>query len=353
MDYNHIIQHYIIPQLKIIESKKQEIPQNMLGRMLAYSCFMPRLSDIAYLYENFRCMEKDDFIFAHKGLCISPSDVSKLLQDCNVLHKALNDDLNNETLCVLLDSVDTYIPFYASRDNFLTSNKNSSNSTISNSPSATINTNSSLEEYTLPDCIGILRRLSSAFIAQGGVILDSYQILESAIAGADMVIIDVTLLRSYALFACLIKEGLADISSLDLASDDIFSNHARLDSNIINKVLSIPINPKNYKHKNILLDNLNNLISLATNLGLVPIIRIQAKEDLALLLGLKQAIDCVIVPTNLISLLPNSYLIFSYASYFNDKNLNNTNVDLEMNSKFKQFCLDNPGVDMVIESIVN
>lgn len=332
MNYNHVIQQCIIPQLQITESKKQEIPQDMLGRMLAYSCFMPRLFDIGYLYENFRYV-KNDLSLAHKGLCINPSNLPKLLQDCNILHSALSNDIDDEILCVLLDSIPTYIY--------------SDDSLAISSPCASMNLDSSLEDYTLLDCIGILRRLSPAFIAQGGVILEAYQILESAVAGADMVVLDLMFLRSYALFVCMINESL-DNSSV---SDD--NNHVKLNFDSINEILSTSINPKNYKYKNVLLDNLNSLIALATNLGLVPIIRIQAKEDLSLLLGLKQAIDCVIVPTSFIPLLPNSYLIFSYASYFHDTGFDSANMDLEMNLKFNQFCLNNPSVDMVIEPILH
>ncbi|RDU72752.1 hypothetical protein CQA66_03945 [Helicobacter aurati] len=307
MDYNYVIQQAIIPQLKITQFKKQEIPQDMLGRTLAYSCFLPRLSDTAYLYQNFRYTQENRL--PHKALSISLQALSLLLQD-SVIQQTIFDSANHEQmLCVFLEN--TPINYHETND------------------------------YTMIDSIGILRRLTPLFVAQSGVIIETYQVLESAIAGADMVVLDSVFLRAYALFVCLAKPHLSDLQ------DSYDSIHSK-ESILSNLLTTHTILPEHYKeHKKILEKNFNELVVTAMNLGLVPIVKIHTQEDLKLLLSLKHPIDCVITPPNFISLLPNTYLLFSHIAYSNATKEKSTQ---DKNYELSKFCQRYSGIDMVIES---
>ena len=260
MEYKNLIETCIVPKLLQLEFKKQCMPQDLLGRSLAYSCFLPRLADSGYLYENFR---RPDGAPPFKGLCVKAEKLPHILQTSTLDNRppALDSlDQKDEILCVLLEE------------------------------------QTQGDDVDSADYIGLIRRLTPAFIIQSGVVIDSYQILEAAVVGADFVLLDARLLRAYALLLALTqnlncKTPASDITSL-LATQNP--------------------NPNDLKeHKQILKELLNKLVVTASNLGLAPIIKVHDKEDLSLLLGLKQAIDCLLSPQDLVRLVPNSYLIFS------------------------------------------
>ncbi|PAF48998.1 hypothetical protein BKH43_07590 [Helicobacter sp. 13S00401-1] len=105
------------------------------------------------------------------------------------------------------------------------------------------------------DYIGMFRRLSPYFLIAGGINLDPYQVLEATIAGSDGILFDLSYIDSKKL--------------------------------------------------------LNDLVAFSLSLGLMPVLKIDSKKDLKLLLGLKNPVDCLYVPSSLVSLVPKRYIIFS------------------------------------------
>ncbi|PAF43508.1 hypothetical protein [Helicobacter sp. 11S02629-2] len=105
------------------------------------------------------------------------------------------------------------------------------------------------------DYVGMFRRLSPYFLIAGGVNIDPYQVLEATIAG----------------------------------SDGILLNLSYIDSK----------------------KSLNELVATSLSLGLMPVLKASSKEELKLLLGLKNPVDCLFTKASLVPLIPKRYIIFS------------------------------------------
>ncbi|RDU65374.1 hypothetical protein CQA53_06260 [Helicobacter didelphidarum] len=300
----------ILKQIYTIEERKNILPLDILGRTLAYNSFLPRLSDVEYLYQNFRVYDKSPSdknslqyekqslktsqinnnhtpVSTHKGVSIQLDNLTTILQQATI---GDNSHLEKEILCIFIDDKGT------NQDNLI-------------------------------DSISALRRLMPVFIGYKGVIIDTYQILELAISGADMFVLDCNALR---LFIDILSYAQTEKLPLDSINTESFFEHLQ--------------QTKHKKDSKKMLSTLfNNLIAFGNNLGLVPIIQLQDKNDVKMLLSLKNPIDCVLCPPNLISLLPNSYLIFSLLQDSVSKDRSPTKHDVGLQNY--------QGIDVLLEQV--
>lgn len=232
----HLISNYkmyIDLENKIIQKKEEYFPFDVLGRSLSFNSFNPRL----YYKE-----ELSNIFSTHKK-CIKI--YSKQLQETLSKSKIDNDssfkNLKNEKEYefVLFSETDE-------RKEIVKTKKLE-------------NIESNL------DLIATLRHLTPFYIIHEGIIISKYQILESAIAGSDLIVLDTLFL---------------DIKKL------------------------------------------NELMEFSLHLGLVPIIKSRKKIDLRKILRLKLALDCIYIPKDLIKFTPNNFIIFS------EEECNGVNVNI-------------------------
>lgn len=266
----------ILYAMQSISCRQKVMPKDLLGRSLAYNCFLPRLSNKAYLYENLKSNKK--------ALYSNTLTLTKVLQTRKFQH---NEIESSELICVLFDDSSLYHP--ADLEGLETKS----------------------ESLDTMDFLSMIRRLSPFFVIHDSVFVDEYQILESAIGGADMVILDVAHLRAYCKCVSVLEcnEQLLDFSVSEIArviySSDFISSE-RLE------FLSIA--------------HIDKFIAFAYNLGLVPIVRIQNKVDLESLFNLQNFPHCIYVAYNgvgdftsdtcnavgnIIDLLPKESIIFT------------------------------------------
>lgn len=271
----------LLIKLYEIEKRKQIMPQELLGRTLAYNNFLPRLSDTHYLYTNFRYNPQDS-IMPHKGLFISLENLKIMLQDSIIQD---NSELESQILCIFIDDTKN-----TSSDDFI-------------------------------DYISCIRRLMPVFVGYSGIIVDTYQILELAIAGADMCIIDCFTLQCYANILTYMQ-----------------STQTHIEPNNIDLFLAFLQHNKKPKktYLSILYSLFNTLVTFSVNLGITPIIHVHTTQDLRMLVKLKTQVDCLLIEPELIALLPHSYLLFG----FNNSLINTT-----------QTLQDSYHFDVVLENI--
>lgn len=283
MSDNKQIYESVITQMQIIQHKKGEISQDTLGRTLAYNNLLPRLSDMDYLYKNFRYTQD---LVTRKGLIVELDNLIRFMQYAKIQD---NTELEQEIACVFIDD---------SKSN---------------------------QKECLMDYISILRRFLPVFVGYNGILIDTYQILEIAIAGADMCVLNCVFLRAYAEILLYIQDYNAN-DSVDI-------------ENVMTHICAIRDNVKQIKqYRRILHTIFNTLVAYMTNLGVTPIFYPNHIDDLKMLLQLKTPIDCVLVHPDLITLLPNSYIIFSNK---NDIPLHKTLLNPQ------QYY----GIDMVLEHV--
>ncbi len=141
------IYEYILKEIHSIEERMQIMPQDMLGRTLAYNTFLPRLSDRSYFFENLN---------KSKGLLVDTKSFASLIKDSKIL-----DNSDMDISCVFLENLH--------------------NDDVDN----------------IADYIGMIRRFMPVFVGYSGIIISTYQLLELAIFGADMFVIDMSHIKCY------------------------------------------------------------------------------------------------------------------------------------------------------------
>lgn len=253
----HTLYKHILYTMQVVANRQNIMPKDLLGRSLAYNCFLPRLSNKAYLYEN---LKRDTTL--RKALYSNIATLTKVMQTNKFEY---NETEIGELACILFDD-----------------------SNIDNENEKNMNT---------LDFLSMIRRLLPFFIIHDSIFIDEYQILESAIGGADMIVIDIAYLRTYC--TCMFA---LDNNPMLLDSNDILAQLTDKHNFILsNSKDSINITLQNYMDK---------LISFAYNLGLIPIIRIHDREDLALLQTLQNFPHCIYTTYDMIDLLPKESIIF-------------------------------------------
>ncbi len=238
-----------------LSNKKQIMPKDMLGRSLAYTCFLPRLSDKTYLYEKLKTNTPK------KALYTNTDKLSKLIQTSSLDHSV---EFDKEILCVIFSDLDK----------------------LANNESA-----------DSMDYLSMIRRLSPAFVIHDSVFIDEYQILESAISGADMIMLNITHLQLY----CEILHVLE-------------SNPMLLDSNIDEIASEIALNTqgsiRNHSLTHSIQTHINKLIAFAYNLGIIPILRIMDTNDLEIFQTLENLLYCFYTTKETINTLPKESIKF-------------------------------------------
>lgn len=241
--------------MQYLSNKKQIMPKDMLGRSLAYTCFLPRLSDKSYLYEKLKTNTPK------KALYISTERLSKLIQTSSLDHSV---EFDKEILCVIFSDLDK----------------------LANNESA-----------DSMDYLSMIRRLSPAFVIHESVFIDEYQILESTISGADMIILNIKHLQIY----CEILHALE-------------SNPMLLDSNIDEIASQIALNTQDSIMKHALTHSIqthiNKLIAFAYNLGIIPILRIMDTNVLEIFQTLENPLYCFYATKETINTLPQESIKF-------------------------------------------
>ncbi len=271
----HVSHQQILHIMQMLSEKKQIMPKDMLGRSLAYTCFLPRLSDRSYLYERLKCS-----ITPKKALHTNAEKLSKLIQTSHLTHNA---DFDQEVVCVIFSSLEQ-----------VTNN----------------------EDINSIDCLSMIRRLSPAFVIHENVFIDEYQILKSAISGADMIMLDIKHLHTY----CEVLYALeSNPALLELNIDDI-----ALQTNLIIQDSKPYNNDKNFMHN--IKTHVNMLITFAYNLGVIPIVHVANANDLNILQSLENLLHCIYVTEETINLVSNENIIFADQNLINDKSLMYRNI---------------------------
>lgn len=240
--------------MQYLSNKKQIMPKDMLGRSLAYTCFLPRLSDKTYLYEKLKTNTPK------KALYTNTEKLSKLIQISRLDHSV---EFDKEILCVIFSDLDK----------------------LANNESA-----------DSMDYLSMIRRLSPAFVVHESVFIDEYQILESTISGADMIILNIKHLQIY----CKILHALE-------------SNPMLLDSNIDDIASEIALNAdsiKNHSLTHSMQTHINKLIAFAYNLGIIPILRVMDTNDLEIFQQIENLLHCFYATKETINTLPKESIKF-------------------------------------------
>lgn len=259
----------ILHTMQVVSNKQQVMPKDLLGRSLAYNCFLPRLSNKAYLYENL----KRDRTFK-KALYNNVATLDKVIKTNKF---ETNEIESGDIVCVLFD------------DSIGCENEKYMDSL---------------------DYLSMIRRLSPFFVIHDSVFINEYQILESAIGGADMIVFDTKYLKAYCecVYAfennsLLLDYNMTDIATYIASNESITKDSAKEATKI----------------------HLDKLLESAYILGLVPIVRIQDREDLVLLHALHNFPHCIYTSYDMIDLLPEETIIFVK----NDNmNLQNKSIDI-------------------------
>ncbi|MCI7411935.1 hypothetical protein [Helicobacter bilis] len=241
--------------MQYLSNKKQIMPKDMLGRSLAYTCFLPRLSDKTYLYEKLKTNTPK------KALYTNTEKLSKLIQTSSLDHSV---EFDKEILCVIFSDLDK----------------------LANNESA-----------DSMDYLSMIRRLSPAFVVHESVFIDEYQILESTISGADMIILNIKHLQIY----CEILHALE-------------SNPMLLDSNIDDIASEIALNTqdsiRNHSLTHSIQTHINKLIAFAYNLGIIPILRVMDTNDLEIFRQIENLFHCFYATNETIDALPKESITF-------------------------------------------
>ena len=145
----------LLEKLAILEYKKRILPFDMLGRTLSYNSLMPRF------YPNLDSINngKNKKPIA---LNIDIDKIENIIKQAKLENKILNDIYQNSEI------------------NFLIINDIYNN-----------------EDFDIIDSISAMRALTPFYIIHKSIIFDTYQILESCIAGSDIIALDIEFLRAY------------------------------------------------------------------------------------------------------------------------------------------------------------
>lgn len=331
----------ILRVMQMNAHKKEVMPQDVLGRSLAYNCFLPRLSEKSFLYEQLQRK-----VAPHKALYGDYATWTNMLENSQLEHGLAKD---KQAACVIFDDCAAY----ASDLNDFSSSAH------------------------LLDFLSVARRMLPSFLIHSSIFIDGYQILESAIGGADMIVLDIAHIRAFldclsvlqsnpALFeleTCALAAYIAQQSRAghSYSKSHIDSQNATLNPNTdsCNKTLNFntdshnkALNPNsqsgalnlntadsqkgdkalnrnsvdlqngnggfNSNHRDsqdnanfkALQAQLNQYIAYAYNLGLVPIVRIHSLNDIALLHSLAYFPHCVYATQECMSALPSDCIRF-------------------------------------------
>ena len=271
-----VLYEHILYTMQIVSNKQNIMPKDLLGRSLAYNCFLPRLSDKTYLYENLKSENT-----LKKALYSNAKTLAKVIQTNKIEHNGIE---SRELACVLFDD---------------------SNMAYEN------------EKYMDPlDYLSMIRRLLPFFIIHDSIFIDEYQILESAIGGADMIVLEISYLLAYChcIYALENNPMLLDFNIPDIVLQ--IANEYNLVANSIKDSINIATKT-----------HIDKFISFAYNLGLIPIVCIQNKEDLELLHTLHNFPHCIYVPYDMIDLLPKESIIFAKSNKDN-RHLQHKSIDV-------------------------
>lgn len=323
----------ILHAMQMNAQKKEDMPQDLLGRSLAYNCYLPRLSEKSFLYDSLKRQDSSKLALApHKALYGDYTTWTNMLQTSTLTRSTAQDDTIS---CVIFDDCATY--------------------------GCMSDLNACLLDY-----LSVARRMLPSFVIHKSVFIDGYQLLESAIGGADMIVLDIAHIRTF--LTCLsflqnnpnalethIDQLAIHIAQYVLHKKDSQSHqnnmqdmdyakenaskatnhptntmHARKSTtpqennpastmNHSQDFQALQIQPNNMNHNrntnhnqdsNALQIQLNQLITYAYNLGLVPIVRIYSSSDIALLHSLVYFPHCVYAPQECMSALPNDCILF-------------------------------------------
>ncbi len=169
----------------------------------------------------------------------------------------------------------------------------------------------------------MLRRLLPAFIIHYSAFIDVYQILETAIGGADMIILDIAYLYAYIQCKHTLESNplLLDSDVAYIVTQIIQDNYVKELRHSYNGVLKDNKEQEFYNNactltikesdRRALQIHMDTLVAFSYNLGLIPIIRIRYKQDLELLHTLQHFPHCIYAPQELARLLPTESIIFA------------------------------------------
>lgn len=274
----------ILEKMKYLQECKKVLPFETLGRSLAYNCYTPRLN-----FADLQILRK------YKIVTLNLSDIENLLQNSiNIESKVLDflesskEDSKNENKIIIF-----------LQDTFLENIKENPPQFIESKIESTIESSSNKSPLNIIDSISVLRRLTPYFITFDSIIIDCYQIMEIAIAGADMFIFDYRIFVTF----CSVLLYL-DSKNMSLDSINLMAN---LTQDSIQKI-------KNFYENNELeiLNLANNLASeilnLANNLALIPIFKIHSANDIESISKIYN-IECIICDKKLGNL--ESYINFA------------------------------------------
>lgn len=256
-----------------LENKKQIMPKEVLGRSLAYNCFLPRLSNKIYLYENLKKVKKPK-----QALYTNAKMLANAIQTNYLIH---NVGLDTEVSCILFNDYDLIL-------------------------------NQKYMENI--DYLSMIRRMLSVFVVHDSIFIDEYQIIESAISGADMIVIDIEYLRAYCELICIL-ENIPQLLNHDIET-------------VVLQIDSIAKEYKNQNKTNNLQIYLNKLISFSYNLGVIPIIRMSSDVDLSLLDTLESFPHCIYTNRDTAKLISKDNIIFTNANVLQNDNLEYDNIDI-------------------------
>ncbi len=274
-DNNNKIYEFVLYKIKENENKKQIISQDMLGRTLAYTCFLPRLSNIEFLCENFLYKDKPN-----KAIHVEIEQLAEILQKSKIDNQS---NIEDDSISIFINDIKK------TQENII-------------------------------DCISAVRRLMPVFIAYNTAIIDTYQILEIAIAGADMIVFDSIYLKAYIACMFILKENANIIDTMDINTFlnklyNIKTNHNILQSHEINL-------------ESMLQEHVTKLISFTYNIGLIPILHIHTEKDLKLF-SLQDTTNCILTKHENFHLLPKDSLIFAYNNHIQANKQKNIDVIID------------------------
>lgn len=265
----------ILYTVQSLNLKKQIMPKEVLGRSLAYNCFLPRLSNTTFLQENLKHTKEPLYALYTNA---------KIL-DVSIQKKYLNVNFDKAYSCVFFNDYDLIDG----------------------------------QKYTENiDYLSMIRRMMPAFVVHDSIFIDEYQILESAISGSDMIVIDMQYLNKYVELLYILE------NKPEFLNCDIKIISSQID------FITKKCNTINNKHKktNSLKSHMDKLMMFAYNLGIIPIVRVYGDKDLSLLHILENFPICIYADCNIAKFTLKDNIIFANANMFKTGGLNSNNIDV-------------------------
>ncbi|MWV62069.1 hypothetical protein DCO58_06190 [Helicobacter saguini] len=317
----------ILEKMKYLQECKKVLPFETLGRSLAYNCYTPRL--------NFADLQ---ILKSYQKVTMNLNDIENLLQNSTNIESNVFDFLEsnnvdsnniskneNKVIIFLQDSISQND---IQNDNFIESSKEDSLKFIESNRTNSqdflesknldsvkfIESNPNKNPINIIDSISMLRRLTPYFITFDSIIIDCYQVLEIAIAGADMFIFDYRIFSEFCEILCYLDSKNMSLDSINLSNFNTqnFKQDSKQDfKHAFNQDCQHDFSQKikNFSQNNELeIANLTSnlaseILNLANNLALIPIFKIHSQSDIESISKIYN-IECIICDKKLENLEP-------------------------------------------------